>query len=63
MPAALGSRLASVGATYRPVGGEFVETTLVRVSVEELMAARPVRDFRPPAATGRHRVGVPARGE
>ncbi|MEQ4305598.1 TnsA-like heteromeric transposase endonuclease subunit [Plantactinospora sp. B6F1] len=31
---------------YRPVGGELVETTLERVSVEELMAAGPVREFR-----------------
>jgi hypothetical protein len=31
---------------YRPVGAEPVETTLERVSVTELMAAGPVREFR-----------------
>ncbi len=46
MPAALRSRIASVGVIYRPFGGEVVETTLERVSVEELMAAGPVREFR-----------------
>ncbi|HZO64526.1 MAG TPA: TnsA-like heteromeric transposase endonuclease subunit [Kribbellaceae bacterium] len=31
---------------YRRTGGELVETTLGRVSVDELMAAGPVREFR-----------------
>jgi hypothetical protein len=44
--AALKSRLASVGVTYRRAGGEPVETTLERVSVAELVAASPVREFR-----------------
>jgi hypothetical protein len=43
---ALRGRLASVEVRYRPVGGEFVDTTLERVAVSELVAAGPVREFR-----------------
>jgi hypothetical protein len=32
--------------TYRPAGGDLVESTLERVSLGELMAAGPVHEFR-----------------
>lgn len=46
MPVAVDSRLSSVRVTYRPAGGELVDSTLERVPVAALMAAGPVREFR-----------------
>lgn len=46
MSLTLHRRMGSVLVRYRPAGTDGVETTLDRVSVQELAAAGPVREFR-----------------
>ena len=46
VPARLRGHLASVEVRYRLCGGDFVDTTLERVALPDLLAAGPVREFR-----------------
>jgi hypothetical protein len=45
VPAGVGPRAGRVSVRYRDVTGEFVDTTLDRVSVNDVAASRPVREF------------------
>lgn len=46
VPLGAASQIGQVSVRYRSAGGEFIDTTMDRVSVEEVAHGQPVREFR-----------------